>query len=468
VEMYGSTIAPTHLKERNFAEAAAPHIAEFVGTYLLVFAIAVCGILAERSYGPTAIGSILTVLVYIFQPISGAYLNPAASVAAGLVGQIPWKTVMAYVVLQITAGFIAGLACYEVFHLPMGVAPVAPFEFGDAAFLEVLYTAMLCFVILSVTASRTNNPSTNQNNFFGLAIGLVIVAGGHAAGRVSGAVLNPAAAIGLEVGGAVGGSLKPYGLAYAFAELFGGIIAAAFFRIARLHEDHGTEASTVSRLFCEFFGTLLLCITIGLCLPQHSATPWAAGAALSAIVYAMHDVSGGHVNPAVTVAAVLSGKCPLERGVAYWAVQLLGSFFAGIAIAAYSGILRSESNRLEPFGDFSWMSVFAVETAFTCILALVTLSVSSSMGSNLYFGIAIGSCLTLGGFAAARVSGLLNPAVVWSMAISAATIPETTTSSISLLIHCLAFCLFQIAGGILASSLHQLAQDFAFTKTRSF
>ena len=161
---------------------------------------------------------------------------------------------------------------------------------------------------------RTNNPSTNQNNFFGLAIGLVIVAGGHAAGRVSGAVLNPAAAIGLEVGGAVGGSLKPYGLAYAFAELFGGIIAAAFFRIARLHEDHGTEASTVSRLFCEFFGTLLLCITIGLCLPQHSATPWAAGAALSAIVYAMHDVSGGHVNPAVTVAAVLSGKCPLERG----------------------------------------------------------------------------------------------------------------------------------------------------------
>lgn len=119
-------------------------------------------------------------------------------------------------------------------------------------------------------------------------------------------------------------------------------------------------------------------------------------------------------------------------------------------------------------GDFSWMSVFAVETAFTCILALVALSVSSSMGSNLYFGIAIGSCLTLGGFAAARVSGLLNPAVVWSMAISAATIPETTTSSISLLIHCLAFCLFQIAGGILASSLHQLAQDFAFTKTRSF
>ena len=157
MEMYGSTIAPTHLKERNFAEAAAPHIAEFVGTYLLVFAIAVCGILAERSYGPTAIGSILTVLVYIFQPISGAYLNPAASVAAGLVGQIPWKTVMAYVVLQITAGFIAGLACYEVFHLPMGVAPVAPFEFGDAAFLEVLYTAMLCFVILSVTASRRDD-----------------------------------------------------------------------------------------------------------------------------------------------------------------------------------------------------------------------------------------------------------------------------------------------------------------------
>ena len=140
--------------EPNFAESAAPYVAEFVGTYLLVFAIAVNSILSE-SWGPTAVGSLLAVLVYIFGPVSGAYFNPAVSVAAGLTGQISWRTVMAYTVLQITAGFIAGIACYEVFQMRMGVAPTEPFHLGEAAFLEVLFTTMLVFVVLSVTASRT-------------------------------------------------------------------------------------------------------------------------------------------------------------------------------------------------------------------------------------------------------------------------------------------------------------------------
>ena len=151
--MYGSAPAAED-DDKPFAEVAAPYVAEFVGTYLLVFAIAVNSILAEP-WGPTAVGALLVVLVYIFGPISGAYLNPAVSVAAGLAGQIPWRTVMAYTVLQITAGFIAGLACYGAFQMRMGVAPVAPFQFWEAAFLELLFTTMLVFVILSVTASRT-------------------------------------------------------------------------------------------------------------------------------------------------------------------------------------------------------------------------------------------------------------------------------------------------------------------------
>ena len=43
----------------------------------------------------------------------------------------------------------------ELFQMRMGVAPVAPFQFWEAAFLELLFTTMLVFVILSVTASRT-------------------------------------------------------------------------------------------------------------------------------------------------------------------------------------------------------------------------------------------------------------------------------------------------------------------------
>ena len=131
-------------------------------------------------------------------------------------------------------------------------------------------------------------------------------------------------------------------------------------------------------------------------------------------------------------------------------------------------IFRAKMNchwGLSGWGDFSWISIFAVETVFTCVLALVTLNVSSGPGPNWYFGIAIGSCLTLGGIASSKISGLLNPAVVWSVAISAATESFGTPS---LAFHCLAFCLFEIAGGILASSLHQLVQDIPHIKTRSF
>ena len=165
------------------------------------------------------------------------------------------------------------------------------------------------------------NPTNKQNNFFGLAIGLAVVAGGYAAGNISGATLNPAAAIGLEIAGAKR-SAQPFGLAYAAAELFGGIIAAAFYRFARQHELSESEQRPrfASGVFCEFFGSFLLCATVGLSLTQHvNSTPWAAGAALSSIVYAVHDVSGGHINPAVTVAFFLSGKCSLERGSKRWA-----------------------------------------------------------------------------------------------------------------------------------------------------
>lgn len=142
--MYGSAPAPED-DDKPFAEGAAPYVAEFVGTYLLVFAIAVNSILAEP-WGPTAVGALLVVLVYIFGPISGAYLNPAVSVAAGLAGQIPWRTVMAYTVLQITAGFIAGLACYGVFQMRMGGSPCCTLSVlgGSISGTAIHYNASVC------------------------------------------------------------------------------------------------------------------------------------------------------------------------------------------------------------------------------------------------------------------------------------------------------------------------------------
>ena len=54
---------------------------------------------------------------------------------------------------------------------------------------EVLYTFVLCFVVLTCASSRKNGCGTG-NQFYGLAIGFVIIAGGYGAGAISGGAVN--------------------------------------------------------------------------------------------------------------------------------------------------------------------------------------------------------------------------------------------------------------------------------------
>ena len=53
---------------------------------------------------------------------------------------------------------------------------------------------MLCFVVLNVAATAKNKP----NEYYGLAIGFVIIAGGYAGGGISGGAFNPAVAFGID------------------------------------------------------------------------------------------------------------------------------------------------------------------------------------------------------------------------------------------------------------------------------
>merc|ERR1719422_1778701 len=69
------------------------------------------------------------------------------------------------------------------------------------------------------------------------------------------------------------------------------------------------EPSTFSMVFSEFLGTFMLVFTVGLNLVMKSpATPWSAAAALMCMIYSLGDVSGGHFNPAVTLAITASGR----------------------------------------------------------------------------------------------------------------------------------------------------------------
>ena len=105
---------------------------------------------------------------------------------------------------------------------------------------EVLYTFMLCFVVLNVAAAK----ATEGNQYYGLAIGFEIVAGGYAGGGVSGGAFNPAVAFGIDVPSA--GLGCGWSFAYLAYELIGAAPAAGPYRVVHPEEySPGTTAPGV-------------------------------------------------------------------------------------------------------------------------------------------------------------------------------------------------------------------------------
>merc|ERR1719261_87503 len=110
-----------------------------------------------------------------------------------------WQMVGIYCGVQIAAGISAGVLYLALFGNSFQLAPAVGFTAMEAGMCEILYTFMLCFVVLNVACSKAN---AGKNQFYGLAIGFVIVAGAYGAGVVSGGCFNPAVAIGIDVSSA--------------------------------------------------------------------------------------------------------------------------------------------------------------------------------------------------------------------------------------------------------------------------
>lgn len=112
---------PEPLSRRLFAEA--------LGTAFLLAAVVGSGIMGERLAGgnlalallgntlPTA--AILSVLILIFGPVSGAHFNPAVSLALALRGQLAWSELAPYVAVQIVGGILGVFAAHAMFDLTL-------------------------------------------------------------------------------------------------------------------------------------------------------------------------------------------------------------------------------------------------------------------------------------------------------------------------------------------------------------
>ena len=170
----------------------------------------------------------------------------------------------------------------------------------------------------------------------------------------------------------------------------------------------------MKKYLTEFIGTFFLVLTVGMCVIEPlkagagSFAPIAIGSALMIMVYAGGHVSGGHYNPAVTVAVWLRGRCPGADVPAY-----IGSQLAGSVVAAVLALYLKGNPEITPT-DLTTVPALLAELLGTFALAYVVLNTATAKGTagNSNYGLAIGFTVMTMVFAFRGVSGgAINPAV---------------------------------------------------------
>lgn len=133
------------------------------------------------------------------------------------------------------------------------------------------------------------------------------------------------------------------------------------------------------------------------------------GLIVMGMIYAFGDISGAHLNPAVTIAFAYAKKFPWREVPAYCISQIAGAFIA-------SGILFFLFPENELLGttlpQIDVMKVFVLEVILTFFLMLVIINVSTgSKEIGVIAGIAIGGIVLLEAMFAGPITGAsMNPA----------------------------------------------------------
>merc|ERR1719401_3305561 len=144
------------------------------------------------------------VMIYALGAVSGANFNPAVSLGLACIGELPVKEFILYILAQVFAAFCAyGMAYFllwgdlkKALFVKGGTEIMGGAAGGDLVAIigaEFMFTALLVFVVLNVA---TGDDAGNQ--YYGLAIGFVVVVGAACVGSISGGCFNPAVALAVD------------------------------------------------------------------------------------------------------------------------------------------------------------------------------------------------------------------------------------------------------------------------------
>ena len=159
---------------------------------------------------------------------------------------------------------------------------------------------------------------------------------------------------------------------------------------------------SIQKYVAEFIGTgVLVTLACGTAVilgcPKHpigyALTALAFGLVIVAMAYSIGNISGCHINPAVSLAMLISKRMTVKDFIGYVIAQFLG----GIAGAGILGMFLKSNANLGANGFLvggAWRA-FGVEVALTFVFVLTILGVTSKAENASVAGLVIGLTLTL-------------------------------------------------------------------------
>lgn len=188
--------------------------------------------------------------------------------------------------------------------------------------------------------------------------------------------------------------------------------------------------STKQKLAAEFIGTFALVFAgtgaivindVSGGAVTHVGVALTFGLIVLAMIYTVGDISGAHLNPAVTIGFWLAGRFQLAGVVPYVVSQLAGAMSASLLLKF---LFRTHATLGSTLPAGSSMQSFVLELILTFLLVFVILNVSTgAKEKGITAGIAVGAVIALEAMFAGKICGAsMNPARSFAPAIVSGTL----------------------------------------------
>lgn len=140
----------------------------------------------------------------------------------------------------------------------------------------------------------------------------------------------------------------------------------------------------------------------------HAGVAITFGLIVMAMIYALGDISGAHMNPAVTIAFTIAGRFQIKQVLPYVASQLIGALLAS---ACLNFLFPANDTLGATLPSGSASQSFILEFILTFFLMLVIINVATgSKEQGMFAGLAIGATVLLEAMFGGPVSGAsMNP-----------------------------------------------------------